>query len=399
MFQIFKPGTNFDIVGKQKVLVFVSLIAVIASLLIVATRGLNYGIDFKGGSDIILSFKQDIDSQQVREALERVGVTEPAVQRYGEAQQNQFLVQTSDVSIVNEALSERIAQRIKEVAPIPERGWSWSVEQPDRFDVELSREVEPSEIEEAVESLGLKDVEVERVVTGTGNNYVVRFQDFRSFVSQGLKKELPERFDPETGIDRIETVGARVGNQLREDGITSLLLSLLAILIYIAVRFDVRYAPGAVLALFHDVIISLGIIALTGMEVNLTTLASILTIVGYSLNDTIVVFDRIRENYTAGRGGSTLSEIINTSLNETLNRTVITSMTTFLAVIVIVWLGSGLIQSFAQTLLIGIVVGTYSSIFIASPVLLVMDRWVQNQQEAKRLRQRQASTIAPSPEV
>ena len=399
MFQIFKPGTTFDIVGKQKVMVFISFVAVIASLLLVATRGLNYGIDFKGGSDIILSFKQDIDSQQVREALERVGVTDPAVQRYGEAQQNQFLVQTSDVSIVNEALSERIAQRIKEVAPIPERGWSWSLEQPDRLDVELSNEVEPSEIDEAVESLGLKDVEVERADTGTGNNYVVRFQDFRSFVSQGLKKELPERFDPETGIDRIETVGARVGNQLREDGITSLLLSLLAILIYIAVRFDVRYAPGAVLALFHDVIISLGIIALTGMEVNLTTLASILTIVGYSLNDTIVVFDRIRENYTAGRGGSTLSEIVNTSLNETLNRTVITSLTTFLAVIVIVWLGSGLIQSFAQTLLIGIVVGTYSSIFIASPVLLVMDRWVQNQQEAKRLRQRQASTIAPSPEA
>ncbi len=120
---------------------------------------------------------------------------------------------------------------------------------------------------------------------------------------------------------------------------------------------------------------------------------------GYSLNDTIVVFDRIRENYTAGRGGSNLREIINTSLNETLNRTVITSMTTFLAVIVIVWLGSGLIQSFATTLLIGIVVGTYSSIFIASPALIVMDRWVQNQQAAKKLRQSQSPTIEPSPEA
>lgn len=397
MFQIFKPGTNFDIVGKQKALIFVSIIVVISSLLLVATKGLNYGIDFKGGSDIILKFDDSVDSIQVRDAAQKIGFEDASVQLFGPPENNQFLVQTSEVSVVDAAKIEEVAAVVSKIATIERK--NWSIEQPDRFDVTLATEIDTDKLDAAVEAIGLKDIEVEKVETGTGNNYVIRFQDLGSRVREGFAREFPKAFNPDGGLDRMETVGARVGSQLREDGLTSLLLALLAILIYIAVRFDIRYAPGAVLALFHDVAISMGIISFFQMEVSLPTLASILTIVGYSLNDTIVVFDRIRENYTAGRGGSNLREIINTSLNETLNRTVITSLTTFLAVAVIVWLGSGLIQSFATTLLIGIVVGTYSSIFIASPALIVMDRWVQNQQAAKKLRQSQAPTIEPSTEA
>lgn len=399
MFQIFPPGTKFDIVGKQKSFLLLSALLVIASIALVAIKGLNYGIDFKGGSDIILKFEKDVTSEQVRDTAQKIGLGDAAVQLFGPPENNQFLVQTKEVSVMTEDKLLPVSQALTELGSTDKPEDIWDINQPDRVDVSFPNAMELAAIDQKIEALGFKEVEVEKVETGTGNNYVIRFRDLGSKVREGFAQELPDAFSADTGLNRMETVGARVGGQLREDGITSLLLSLLAILIYIAVRFDIRYAPGAVLALFHDVLISLGIIALFQMEVSLTTLASILTIVGYSLNDTIVVFDRIRENYTAGRGGSNLREIINTSLNETLNRTVITSLTTFLAVIVIVWLGSGLIQSFATTLLIGIVVGTYSSLFIASPVLLVMDRWVQNQQAAKKLRQSQSPTIEPSPEV
>lgn len=399
MFQIFKPGTKFDIVGKQKILLIFSALLVTASIVLVATKGLNYGIDFKGGSDIILKFKKDVTNQDVREAASRIGFEDASVQAFGPAEDNQFLVQTKEVSVMNETKLDAVAAALTALGSTDAKEDMWDINQPDRVDVSFPSEIDPKTLVSSIEGIGFKAVEAEKVTRGTGNNYMIRFRSLGAKVQEGFAKEMPDAFDPSTGLSRMETVGARVGGQLREDGITSLLLSLLAILIYIAIRFDIRYAPGAVLALFHDVAISMGIISLFQMEVSLPTLASILTIVGYSLNDTIVVFDRIRENYTAGRGGSDLRSIINTSLNETLNRTIITSMTTFLAVIVIVWLGSGLIQSFATTLLIGIVVGTYSSLFIASPVLIVMDRWVQNQQAAKKLRQSQSPTIEPSPEV
>ena len=297
------------------------------------------------------------------------------------------MVQTQAVSVVNREKIDQVTEAIAKKGQIESQ--DWSEEQPDRFEFTLAEPVAPAELAAAIESTGLKDVTVNRSETGTGNAYEVSFQDLGARVREGFATALPEAFDPDTGLERLETVGARVGEQLREDGLTAVLLALVAILIYIAVRFDIRYAPGAVAALFHDVIFSMGILTAIQMEINLPILASILTIVGYSLNDTIVVFDRIRENYSSGRGGKNLSEIINTSVNETLSRTLITSLTTLFAVVIIYWLGSGLIQNFAFTLIVGVLVGTYSSIFVASPILLFMDDWLRNRQKAKELRQAQ----------
>lgn len=391
MFTLIKPGSQFKIIDKQKIFGVLSALAVLASILVVIFVGPNYGIDFKGGSDIILSFKAPVSAEQVRNAAQTAGFADASVQRFGPAEKSQFLVQTSTVSSVDankiKALKTEIAKSVK-----IERD-TWSVEQPDRYDLTLGQAVETTTLQAAAQAVGLENTEVESVGTDKDFKYVIKFQDLSTLVRQGMSKAMPESFDPNTGLDRLETVGARVGNQLRDDGITAFMLALLAILIYIAVRFDVRFAPGAVIALAHDVTIAFGVLTLMRVEINLPILAAALTIVGYSLNDTIVVFDRIRENYTAGHGGNNLREIVNTSINESLTRTIITSLTTFLAVIVIAIMGSGLIANFAITLVIGIIVGTYSSIFIASPILLIMDSWLRTRQEARALRMKDKPQI------
>ncbi|MEM1349006.1 MAG: protein translocase subunit SecF [Myxococcota bacterium] len=389
MFQIIKPGTTFDFIAKRGTAAIVSGFFLLGAIGVLVGIGPNYGIDFRGGSDIILTFSEGVTAEQVREAAGVAGFPDASVQSFGDGSRNQFMVQTRAVSVVDEDLSEQIAEAIDAASPLAEQDgeklWQWSSEQPDRLDFTLKNNAEPDVLSEAIKAVGLNKVDIEVVGTAQDKRYAARFEDLSSRVRTGFAKALPKGFDPDTGLERLETVGARVGNQLREDGIAAMLISLLAILVYIAVRFDIRYAPGAVAALAHDVLFSVGFLTVLQVEFNLPILAALLTIVGYSLNDTIVVFDRIRENYTAGRGGSNLREIINTSVNETLSRTIITSLTTFLAVFIIWMLGSGLIKDFALTLIVGVVVGTYSSIFIASPILLSMDTWLRQRQEARDL--------------
>jgi preprotein translocase subunit SecF len=174
-------------------------------------------------------------------------------------------------------------------------------------------------------------------------------------------------------IEAEETVGPKVGEELRKKGQLAILFTLIAILIYLSIRFNFNYAPGAIVALAHDVTITLGILTLLGVEFNLTILAALLTIVGYSVNDTIVVFDRIREN-SKRISGSTLIDVVNDSLNTTLSRTIITSVTTLIVVIILFFFGGGVIHDFALTFIVGILVGTYSSIFVASPTFIFMYR-------------------------
>jgi preprotein translocase subunit SecF len=170
-------------------------------------------------------------------------------------------------------------------------------------------------------------------------------------------------------VRRVDIVGPKVGSELKEKGIMSLLLAILGILIYVAFRFEWRFAVASIVALIHDVSIASGAIALVGLDVNLDVLAALLTLLGYSLNDTIIVFDRIREGVTKSRNVG-LSEIINESITRTLARTTLTSLTTFFVVFTLFMFGGEIIHAFAFTLLVGIIVGTYSSIFVASPILL-----------------------------
>ncbi|CAK0751518.1 Sec translocon accessory complex subunit SecF [Gammaproteobacteria bacterium] len=212
---------------------------------------------------------------------------------------------------------------------------------------------------------------------GTTHDVLIRLAPRPGVTSAVLSDQVLEVLrrgsaDNQVAMRRVEFVGPQVGGELKEAGALALLFSTLAILVYIALRFEYRMAVGAIVAMFHDPVMILGFFAVSGIEFDLTVLAALLAIIGYSLNDTVVVFDRIRENFQKLRKGTTPEEIINLSVNETLSRTLMTSFATLLVVVAMFLWGGHVLHGFSLALLIGIFVGTYSSIFVAAPVALAM---------------------------
>lgn len=210
---------------------------------------------------------------------------------------------------------------------------------------------------------------------GTPQDVLIRLaggqEDNRSTLSNQVYTALASASQDPVALRRVEFVGPQVGDELTEDGALAVLVALIAIMIYVALRFEWRFALGAVLALTHDVLITLGLFALLELEFDLPVLAAILAVIGYSLNDTIVVFDRVRENFRKLRKGTPL-EIINLSLNHTLSRTLMTSLTTLLVLLALFFLGGEIIHGFAFALLVGVLIGTYSSIYVASTAILML---------------------------
>jgi len=209
----------------------------------------------------------------------------------------------------------------------------------------------------------------------------MKVQDLKNAVVSALKAaNESEAVYSKVQIPRFEKVGATAGEQLRNQGTLSIIYALFFILVYVALRFDPRYSPGAILALVHDVSLILGVFVITGKEFNLPIIAALLAIIGYSLNDTIVIYDRIRENL-AKKHGLSLREVINMSINETLSRTLLTSGTTLIAVASIYILGGGIVQNFALAILVGIIVGTYSSVYVASMLVIATDDYINQKEE------------------
>ena len=226
------------------------------------------------------------------------------------------------------------------------------------------------EFRESVQSVLDDDVEIVELIDGFGNKSFrlrMKFIDNEEQIIKSLQDKYPTLI-----LNSINSFGPKLGNELQQSARNAMLLALLLISIYIALRFDRYYALGSVIALLHDIIITLGILSLFNIEIGITVIAGILTIIGYSLNDTIVVYDRIRENILK-LYDDTRPKIVNRSLNETLNRTVITSVTTLIVVIILFIFGGVVLKPFSITLMIGIIIGTYSSMFIASPVMLYFE--------------------------
>ncbi len=290
--QLFKKATHFDFMGKSKAAMVVSTLLILVSLGSLVFRGLNFGIDFTGGSLIEVGYPQAADLKEIRGTLAQAGFGGAVVQNFGT---------TRDVLI-------RIAPKA------------------DQSTAQLSEDV----------------LTVLRSASGT---------------------QIEQR--------RVDYVGPQIGEELTEDGGLAMLIALIAILVYVALRFEYRFAVGAVAALVHDVVITLGFFSVLGLEFDLTVLAAALAVIGYSLNDTIVVFDRVRENFRKVRKG-TVVEIINRSLNQTLARTLMTSLTTLLVLGALFVLGGELIHGFATALIVGVVIGTYSSMYVASTTLVAM---------------------------
>jgi preprotein translocase subunit SecF len=213
----------------------------------------------------------------------------------------------------------------------------------------------------------------EIITFGSPNEVLIKTQF--SGANSELESNLRTAIKSEFQVRRVESVGPKIGKELQSDALSAILLSLLLILIYISFRFDRFYAYGAVVALIHDVLITMGVFSLLSIEIDLTIVAAFLTIVGYSLNDTIVVFDRIRENVIK-HARESLDTIVNISLNSTLGRTIVTSLTTFVVVLSLFLFGGEVIKNFAFALIVGIFVGTYSSIYVASPVMMYFEKKV-----------------------
>lgn len=271
-----------------------SLVLIIGSFVSFATKGINWGLDFTGGSLIEVSFDQSADLQKIRAVMDEQGFRDATVQNFGSSKDVLIRMAPMENADKTTADSKMVGNRI-------------------------------------MESLTAMDE------TAT--------------------------------MRRIEFVGPSVGSELREQGGLAMLTALICILIYVAMRFEWRFAVGSVSALMHDVIITVGLFSVIGLEFDLTVLAAILAVIGYSLNDTIVVSDRIRENFLKMRQGDS-EEIIDTSLTQTLNRTMVTSITTALVLVALLLVGGELIKGFATALLFGVVIGTYSSIYVASSIAL-----------------------------
>ncbi len=251
--------------------------------------------------------------------------------------------------------------------------------------VKFDKAVQADEIRSLVKDLGLEKASVQAF--GEDNEFLIRTESIQganqaettALVNQTVKKVTEGLKTKYAGAElrRVNSVGPQIGAELRSNGMLAIFYSLIMILIYVGFRFDYQFAPGAVICLFHDAIITLGVFSLLGKEVNVQTLAAILTIIGYSLNDTIVNFDRIRENIPLFKQKA-LEFVVNRSINDVLSRTVLTSITTLIAVACLYFIGTGVIKDLAFTLAIGVVVGTYSSIYVASPLTIFFDKLISS---------------------
>ncbi len=290
--QFFKQEPRFNFMGGRKIAIALSGLMILISIGALVTRGLNFGLDFTGGTLIEVGYPQPVELPPIRAALEEAGFKDAVVQHFGTA----------------------------------------------------------------------KDVLV-RIAPQQGQN--------ANALGDEVLKVLNKISEDEVKMRRQEFVGPQIGDELRDDGGLAMLIALAFILVYVMARFEYRFALGSITALLHDVIITLGCFALFQWDFDLTVLAAVLAVIGYSLNDTIVVFDRIRENFRKLRK-ETPEQVINRSLNQTLSRTMMTSVTTLLVVAAMFAFGGELIHSFSLALMIGIFVGTYSSIYVASSMALAL---------------------------
>ncbi len=242
------------------------------------------------------------------------------------------------------------------------------------IELRFEKSISIGEVRKAISKLGYGNAEIKQF--GAPNEILIRVQEQEvgTEISDAIKTELSNSFpDNPFIVQMIQKVGPRIGAELRRKAVWAILIALFAILLYISWRFEFVFAVGAIVALFHDVLITLGIFSILRYEITLAIIAAFLTIVGYSLNDTIVVFDRIRENLKVLRR-EVFENIINISINQSLSRTIITSLTTLIVVVVLFFFGGEVIRNFAFALIVGIIVGTYSSIFIASPIVVEWEK-------------------------
>lgn len=291
---------NINFTSKFPIAVIVSGLLVIASIVMFVNKGLNYGVDFRGGAEIQVKFGDKLDLNELRDSLKKSGFSSSSVQSIGDVNDNEYMIkvaaQEKNLNKVTDSITKMLAT------------------------------------------------------------------DF-------------EALNPD--IQKTDIVGPKAGEQLRISGFQAMVWALLMIMIYIALRFDYKYSPGAIVALVHDVVIIIGIFVLLQKEFSLQIVGALLAVIGYSVNDTVVVYDRVREHEEKD-GSKKLGNLINIALNETLSRTVLTSLTTLIVSGIMFLMGGGVIHDFFFAITLGVFIGTYSSLFVAAPTILFFDKFSGN---------------------
>lgn len=314
--QILNKKTSIDFLSMRKITMIISIILMIASIVGLSVRGLNFGIDFTGGTLVEVGYSESVKIESVREQLTTAGFGDAVVQHFGTAK---------DVMIRLPAIERENAAGISG---------------------DIMKTLRSASGETLAGTIEGQNTDQQCVSNGETGACQVQMR-------------------------RVEFVGPQVGDELANQGGLAMIYALIGILIYVAVRFKWQFSLGSIVALVHDVVITLGAFAIFQFDFSLSVLAAVLAVIGYSLNDTIVVFDRIRENFRKMRKGDRF-DVVNASINDTLPRTILTSLTTLFVVLTLFVFGGEVLHGFSIALLIGIVVGTYSSIFIASPSVLAL---------------------------
>lgn len=366
---LIRARTNFDFLGKRKIALVFSTVINVLSLAAVFVFGLNFGIDFEGGIAIQVRAKQGVvQLDELRSTLGNLGVGEVALQEFGDPSTALIRVQRQEGNAQCVANADRVMKR--------RAGDGWSVKPSlgNTGDVEFTA---PSALDaaswrDAVSRAGLtiQERQLPRGSVATAKIDMTHEQR-AEWCQQVAIKLVEDTIRDKYDLRGTESVGPKIGEELMHSGIIAVLATLAAIAIYVWFRFEWQFGVGALIALLHDVLSTVGLFVLLQLDFSLTALAALLTIAGYSINDTVVIFDRVRENMRRYKRMG-LIELLNLSINETLARTLMTSGTTLIAVLALVLFGGPVLYSFSIAMLWGIVVGTYSSIWVASACLVYM---------------------------
>ncbi|MEN9787597.1 MAG: hypothetical protein RLZZ299_2861 [Pseudomonadota bacterium] len=369
MFEIIPHGFWVDFVSKRRIFAIASAVGVVLGLGLFFGVGPNWGLDFSGGTEVQVRFGASTSIADVRGALGTMGIGDDSIQQLGAPSDNRFLVRLRGESTGNTG-----STRVDDARKALEGSFGTSWLESFALDSEVGTTVRVTYAGEGVPlekvEAALARVEGVKVTAGTEPNTLrLRLPGVAEDIRATLLSRLPGK---SADIERADSVGPKVGGNLRRAGIVAVVLSIVIHVIYIALRFDLTFAPGAIVGLLHDVAITCGLLVLTRQEFGLQTVSALLTLTGYSLNDTIIIYDRIRENMGKFRR-TKFGELVNTSVNETLGRTLMTSISTGLAMIPFLFIGGPVLREFAFVMLVGIVVGTYSSVYVAAPITMVLD--------------------------
>jgi preprotein translocase subunit SecF len=359
---------NFDFLGKRKLAYTISALLLAIGVISVVIRGFHFGIDFKGGSEIVLQFEQGVDIAEIRGYVDNIGLGNVEVKTFGGEtgvmiRTEEQVIPANIFPIVVEAIETAIDDVYKnvprQIVDSSTSSVTYSFENPDTTNT----------VVDALFSAGFQSG---RVSEEPDNTLLIVRVGISDWIEENLREHINENPFIVLKEDRV---GPKIGEELKQDALLAMIFALIAILIYLGFRFKFVFALGAVAALFHDVLITLGLFAALygifpglNLEIDITVVAAFLTLIGYSINDTVVNFDRVRENLKIHKTRP-LYDIVNTSISQTMSRTVLTSSTTLMAVIVLLIFGGEVLKAFAFTLIFGTIIGTYSSIFVASTLV------------------------------